>query len=147
MVLLKGHSGFYSCEICEMKGESIYGRFVMAAINCSSRTGQLFNQYDYHPLHQLSGCTLHGILCIFKFVLDYMYLVCLCVTRRMLTFMKEGPRLCKLSQQQLFLLSSNLENIKGKIPSDFAREPRRLDELKRWKATEFYKCCTTGWPF
>ena len=68
-----------------------------------------------------------------------MHLVCLGVTRRMLTFTKEGPRLCKLSQQQLFLLSNNLENIKGKIPSDFARQPRRFDELKRWKATEFHQ--------
>ena len=120
---VKGHSGYYSCE------------------RCPSRTDQLFNQYDYHPVHQLSRCTLpdYGILCVSEFVLDYMHLVCLGVTRRMLTFMKEGPRLCKLSQQQLFLLSNNLENIKGKIPTDFARQPRRLDELKRWKATEFHQ--------
>ena len=138
---VKGHSGFYSCERCEIKGESTDGRLVMAAIDCPSRTDQLFNQYNYHPLHQLSRCTLpdYGILCISEFVLDYMHLVCLGVTRRILTFMKEGPRLCKLSQQQLFLLSNNLENIKGKIPSDFARQPRRLDELKRWKATEFHQ--------
>ena len=138
---VKGHSGFYSCERCEIKGESTDGRLVMAAIDCPSRTDQLFNQYNYHPLHQLSRCTLpdYGILCISEFVLDYMHLVCLGVTMRILIFMKEGPRLCKLSQQQLFLLSNNLENIKGKIPSDFARQPRRLDELKRWKATEFHQ--------
>ena len=77
-----------------------------------------------------------------------MHLVCLGVTRQILTFMKEGPRLSKLSQQQLFLLSNNLENIKGKIPLDFARQPRHLDELKRWKATEFHNfCCTLGWFF
>ena len=138
---MKGHSGFYSCERCEIKGESTDGRLVMAAIDCPSRTDQLFNQYNYHPLHQLSRCTLpdYAILCISEFVLDYMHLVCLGVTRRILTFMKEGPRLCKLSQQQLFLLSNNLENIKGKIPSDFARQPRRLDELKQCKATEFHQ--------
>ena len=66
---MKGHSGFYSCERCEIKGESIYSRLVMAAINCSSRTDQLFNQYDYHPLHQFSRWTLpdYGILCISEF--------------------------------------------------------------------------------
>ena len=47
--------------------------------------------------------------------------------------------MCKLLQQQLALLSSNLEGLKGKIPSDFARETRSLDELKRWKATEFHQ--------
>ena len=130
-----------ACERCEIKGESIDGRLVTVAIDCPSRTDQLFNQYNYHPLRQLSRCTLpdYGILCISEFVLDYMHLVYLGVTRRILTFMKEGQRLCKLSQQQLFLLSNNLETIKGKIPSDFARQPRRLDELKRWKATEFHK--------
>ena len=57
---VKGHSGFYSCERCEIKGESTDGRLVMAAIDCPSRTDQLFNQYNYHP------CTLpdYGI-CVF----------------------------------------------------------------------------------
>ena len=55
---VKGHSGFYSCERCEIKGESTDGRLVMAAIDCPSRTDQLFNQYNYRPLHQLSRCTL-----------------------------------------------------------------------------------------
>ena len=111
---MKGHSGFYSCERCEIKDESIDGRLVMSAIDCPSGTDQLFYQYDYHPLHQLSRCTLpnYGILCTSEFVLHYMHLVCLGVTRRMLTFTREGPRLRKLSQQQLFLLSNNLENIK-----------------------------------
>ena len=88
---VKGHKG----ERSEIKGESIDGRLVMAAIDCPSRTDQLFNQYNYHPLHQLSRCTLpnYGILCISEFVLDYKHLVCLGVTRWILTFMKEGPRL------------------------------------------------------
>ena len=70
----------------------------MPDIDCPSRADQLFNQYDYHPLHQLNRCTLpdYGILRISEFALD---LVCLGVTRRMLAFMKEGLRLCKLSQQ------------------------------------------------
>ena len=88
---VKGHKG----ERSEIKGESIDGRLVMAAIDCPSRTDQLFNQYNYHPLHQLSRCTLpnYGILCISEFVLDYKHLVYLGVTRWILTFMKEGPRL------------------------------------------------------
>ena len=48
-------------------------------------------------------------------------------------------KIIKLSQQHLFLLSNNIENIKGKTPSDFARLSRRLDELKRSKAKEFHQ--------
>ena len=57
----------------------------------------------------------------------------------MLTFTKEGPRLCKLSQQQLFLLSNNLENIKSKLHSDFARQSRRLDEPKKVESGKFHQ--------
>ena len=68
----------------------------MAATDCLSRTDQLRNQHDYHPLYQLSICSLpdYSILYISEFVLDYMHLVCLGVTRQMLTFMKEGSILC-----------------------------------------------------
>ena len=43
--------------------------------------------------------------------LDYMHLVCLGVTRKMLSFA-------------------------GKMPFEFARHPRSLSDLDRWKATE-----------
>ena len=67
-----------------------------------------------------------------------MHLDCLGVTKQILTFMKE-TKIIKLSQQHFFLLSNNIENIKGKTPSDFARLSRRLDELKRSKAKEFHQ--------
>ena len=137
----RAYSGFYSCERCTVKGESIDGRLVMATVDCQQRTDEAIQHCEYHLMHQLKRSILpnYGVLCISQFVLDYMHLVCLGVTRWILTFIKEGPRLCKLSQQQLALLSSNLAGLKGKIPSDFARQPRSLDELKRWKATEFHQ--------
>ena len=52
-----------------------------------------------------------------------MHLICLGVMKRMLLFLKEGPRICRISAAQ--------------ISSDFARQPRGLHEVKRWKATEF----------
>ena len=64
-------------------------------------------------------------------------MVCLGVTRRILHFLKNGPRECKLSSVQLAQISANLLSLKGKMPSEFARQPRSLDELERWKATEF----------
>ena len=72
---VKGHSGFYSCERCEIKGESIDGRLVMAAIDCRSRTNQLFNQYNYLPIHQLSRSTfLIMVLCVF---LNLSFITCI----------------------------------------------------------------------
>eukprot|EP00794_Sanderia_malayensis_P012559 gene12559-13845_t len=57
--------------------------------------------------------------------------------RRMLTYLKKGPRECRLCQSQLSEISGKLLSLNGKIPSDFVRQPRSLDELERWKATEF----------
>ena len=41
--ICKGHSGFYSHESCEIKDKNIDGRLAMAALECQSRTDQLFN--------------------------------------------------------------------------------------------------------
>ena len=50
----------------------------------------------------------------------------------------KGPRgTCSLSQQQLGLSSTELVSINGQLPSELARQPRSLQMLDRWKATEF----------
>ena len=67
-----------------------------------------------------------------------MHLVCLGVVRRLLFFLTvNGPRQCKLSSQQIKLLSDKMVMLNGEMPSDFARQPRSFEYLKRWKATEF----------
>ena len=66
-----------------------------------------------------------------------MPLVCLGVVKRMLCYLKKGPRECRLSTQLISQISINLELLQGKMPSEFARQPRSLDYLDRWKATEF----------
>ena len=68
-----------------------------------------------------------------------MHLVCLGVMKRILLFMKEGPlqSAARLSQKQVKEISFKLENLTGTLPSEFARQPKSLEELKCWKATEF----------
>ena len=66
-----------------------------------------------------------------------MHLVCLGVMKRILIFLKQGPRICKLSNFQLNEIPNNLLSYNGKMPSEFARQPRSLCDLDRWKATEF----------
>ena len=45
--------------------------------------------------------------------------------------------MCKLSLRQRNQLSHNLSLLCGTMPSEFARQPRPISELDRWKATEF----------
>ena len=68
-----------------------------------------------------------------------MHLVGLGVTKRILLFMKEDPlqSAARLSQKQVKDVSFKLERLTGTLPSEFGRQPRNLEELKRWKTTEF----------
>ena len=66
-------------------------------------------------------------------------MVCLGVVRRMLYYFKGHFRSVfngRLSQSSLNEITSRLLSFKGKLPSEFARQPRSLNELDRWKATE-----------
>ncbi|XP_052085169.1 uncharacterized protein LOC127722322 [Mytilus californianus] len=133
-----GHNGYYSCERCTIRGEW-NGRVVFNSSDNSPplRTEEEFRACLYSN-HQTSRSPLidAGLFCINTFPLDYMHLVCLGVVKRILMFLKQGPRECKLSQQQLKLISDKLKNLRGKMPREFARQPRSL-ELDKWKATEF----------
>uniref|UniRef100_A0A7M5UW45 Uncharacterized protein n=1 Tax=Clytia hemisphaerica TaxID=252671 RepID=A0A7M5UW45_9CNID len=138
---IKGHGGFYSCERCMIKGERIDGRTVFLATNMDLRTEEDFENFKYEGKHQHQLSPLvearSGLKCIEGFPLDYMHLVCLGVMKRILQFLKEGPRLCRLSQRQIRQVSQMLQSFRGKMPSEFARQPRGLNHFKRFKATEF----------
>ena len=64
-----------------------------------------------------------------------MHLVCLGVVKRLLLYLKEGPR--RISSDQLNVVSDTILLHYGKMPSEFACQPRGLSDLQRWKATEF----------
>ena len=133
---IKQHNAYNSCERCVIKG-TWEGRVVFNDVQISdSRTEEGFRSHIYHD-HQtgISPLIEHNIPCIESFVLDYMHLVCLGVTKRLLIFLKSGPRKCKLSSRQINEISDCLLHLT--MPSDFARQPRSLNDLERWKATEF----------
>lgn len=134
---IKSHTGYYACERCEIKGTWDSHVIILNSSNkCKERTDELFKLGHYEGTHQLGMSPLiqYGIYCVKGFPLDYMHLICLGVTRKMLLFLMRGSRLCKLSQHQLSL-SAVLEGMS--LPSEFARQPRSLAVIDRWKATEF----------
>ena len=107
--------------------------------NFPKRTDNQFLQQAYAGNHQILRSPLCEIFfpCVSGFCLDYMHLVCLGVVRRILVFLRQGPRTCKLSHQHISVISRKLIDLNGQLPSEFARQPRSLEELERWKATEF----------
>ena len=136
---IKGHNASQGCERCEATATRIESRMVYTSTDVSpSRTDEMFRQLKY-VIHQKTPSPLLdvGILCVNQFPLDYMHLVCLGVVKRILVFLIRGPSKCKLLQRQQLELSERLLSLKGSMPGEFARQPRALDELDRWKATEY----------
>ena len=136
---IKGHNGYWSCERCEIQGLYESSRIVFHTIDCTPRVNDIFNNYGYAGKHQVERSCLidYGINCIDGFPLDYMHLVCLGVVKRLILFWKEGPRgPYRLSAAQLSQISNKQEEMTGLFPSEFVRQPRGFDEVKRWMATE-----------
>ena len=135
---ITGHTGYYSCERCQIRG-SWNGRVILdCATTCPARTEEQFDGVQYEN-HQ-SGVTPlinAGIRCISQFPLDYMHMICLGVVRRMLSHLRRGLAVCRLSPRQRGEISERLVGFKGQMPREFARQPRSLTELDRWKATEY----------
>ena len=71
------------------------------------------------------------------FPVDYMHQACLGVMKELLFIWSRGEKGYRMSASQIDEVSSRLANLKPYIPSIFARKPRGLQELERWKATEF----------
>jgi hypothetical protein len=65
-----------------------------------------------------------------------MHLSCLGVMRRLLNLWIKGPLAIRIGPQAVRKLSEALILIKDQVPSEFARKPRQVTELDRWKATE-----------
>ena len=81
---------------------------------------------------------LHNLDMIRDFPLDYLHQVCLGVMKKLLLTWIRGPRaMCRMSATQNEQVSANLNNIRKDIPREFTRKPRGLDEVERWKGTEF----------
>ncbi|KAL0153062.1 hypothetical protein M9458_051661, partial [Cirrhinus mrigala] len=90
------------------------------------RRDEVFSQAGY-PDHQkqISPLVRAGILCVKQFPLDYM-----------LTYLWRGPDICRLSKAQREQVEKNISQLKGALPAEFSRQPRSMEELDRWKATE-----------
>jgi hypothetical protein len=57
--------------------------------------------------------------------------------RLLVLWLGKGPTACRISSGVKADISDHLANIARHIPKEFARKPRSMSEVERWKATEF----------
>ncbi|CAN7949918.1 unnamed protein product, partial [Ixodes hexagonus] len=135
---IKGHNGYFSCTKCETEGEFINGRMCFPQLDAKLRTDQSFRDCAQEE-HHVKGTELKklSIDLVMQVPLDFMHLVCLGVVHKLLRLWLKGSNRYRLGTAVRDAISlANLE-IQRHICSDFARKPRSLLDLDRWKATEF----------
>nr|XP_020471113.1 uncharacterized protein LOC109968894 [Monopterus albus] len=105
-----------------------------------ARTDESFRlQVDEEHHRDISPLIETGIGMVSMFPHDYMHLVCLGVTRKLLELWagSTGPLRCRLPFKKVNQLSETLRSFKSHMPTEFARKPRSVEERHRWKATEY----------
>ena len=133
------HTGYSACERCcihgAYEGKIVFNEEIEYTLR-EDAAFQLTNYVDHQRGQLFPLANITEINLISTFVLDYMHLVCLGVVRRILNYLKKGP-VGKISARQLREISNRLIMLNAKMPSEFARQPRSLQKIDRWKATEF----------
>lgn len=133
---IKLHSGYNSCERCEDEGTYI-DRMTFSTTSARLRTDASFQSkrdLEHHtgetPLIELDVSLVNNV------VLDYMHLTCLGVMKKLLCLWCSGPLRTRLPARSIKEMSTLLDSLKSKFPSEFTRKPRTLKDLPRYKATE-----------
>jgi len=137
----KGHSGYYSCSKCTVKGEYIHNRIYYPYLNnFLLRTNNDFRlklQRDHHTGTSILE-SIPTIDMVEDFPSDPMHLLYLGIVRKLIVNLWcFGTPRSKLSFNEMCEISKMLEIQKVNIPYEINRKTRSLFECKRWKATEF----------
>lgn len=140
----KPFNSFYGCGKCFVRGIRVSSRTVFLERDCILRTDENFQQRTQIE-HHLDNSPFEevGLGMVTQFPLDYMHMVCLGIVKKLLHLWID-KRI--ITPANLKILSSNLIATRDYIPKEFARKCRALDELDRWKATEFRLFLYVGIP-
>ena len=139
----KNHGGFFPCDVCIIEGDHDGSRMCYREIDSSLRTHDKFHSddipYSEHRIGESPLCNL-GLDFATQFPRDSMHLLYLGIMKKLLHIWvkdRSTSKKAKLSAKQIEELSQELVNLYEFVPSSFARRPRSLKELDRWKATEY----------
>lgn len=142
---IKGHTGYFACERCKVKGFHEHRRVLYPVDGVyAERTDADFAAMAYdraedgdnHQNPHQSPLIGAGLNCVSGVVIDIMHNVYLGAWKRFLHFIFSGPRAaCRLSNAQKNQLDMRFLGLR--LPSEFSRQPRTIFQLDYWKATEY----------
>ena len=141
---VKGHNAYYGCDKCIQIGKHVDNRMTYPLVDAPLRTDESF-RFMHNDDHHLkigenyirSPFLDTDIGMVTQFPQDYMHSVCLGVQKKMLKLWLSGPLFCRLRSSSVENISNELIILGKWLPIEFARKPRSLKEVSRWKATEY----------
>lgn len=134
---VKSHNGYFGCGKCMQEGTYSNHHMLFLESTAPLRTDEDFKnriQEDHHT--GVSPFESIQLPMVSRFPLDYMHLVCLGITKKLLLLWLSGYQTSRLNGRKIAELSEMLITMSKWVPKEFARKPRSVDELNRWKATE-----------
>lgn len=136
---IKYHNGRFGCSKCTQEGDYENYRLLFKDTNAPLRTDDAFANHTDEDHHTgVSPFEAAGISMVTQFPLDPMHLVYLGVMKKMIGLWINGQYAkARLGSADVKRLSMDLLALRKCVPVEFARKPRGLEELDRWKATEF----------
>ena len=134
------HTGYYCCTKCDVKGEWHVTVTFPGNIG-EPRTDEKFEDFSYEGTYQEHKCILTRIPrfgCISKVPIDSMHCLCLgCMRKLLLLWLQSKKSLQRLPLWEQDRMNEIFLQLKEYVPYEFARKPRDLKNVKRFKATEF----------
>lgn len=135
---IKNHTGYFGCSKCIDEGDFLRNRMTFQSVDSKLRNDYSFKSRK-QPEHHTGDSILEklDIGMVSQISLDYMHLVCLGVMKRLLQFWVKGYKNTRCSDANLVEIDRRLNLCRKSIPNEFARKPRSVLDVDRWKATEF----------
>lgn len=133
----KNFNGYSGCSKCVQEGEYIKNRVTFPETEAPLRTNENFRNKVFEDHHnECSPLESLAINMVDTFPLDYMHLICLGVVKKLISNWLSGNLKCRLSSSMIADVSKRIEVVANKLPVEFNRKVRRLEDFSRWKATE-----------
>lgn len=136
---IKNHTGYFGCGKCIQEGSYVDNRVVFLETNSKLRTNVSFRE-KHQEEHHLGVTVLEKLQfnVVDQVPFEYMHLVCLGVTRKLLNLWMKGKIVqFRLPPSEVRKITFQLIQLKSHVPLEFSRKPRALQFIDTWKATEF----------
>lgn len=132
---IKCHNGYSGCDKCHQTGRW-HNKMTYPETEVRLRSDEEFENMADED-HHINRCPLTGLVkMVSAFPIDYMHLCCLGVMKKLINFWMRAKNSTRQPARAIKAISEKLLQLRPYTPSEFARKPRELTELDRWKAAE-----------